>query len=90
MDMRFIIKIAVMEELLVMLYEEKFTSRPDPPAAAREYAEYVQTKIESMELPEGMTENMGMEMEAAYARFFERVARRLRKPGQDPSQQPNS
>jgi hypothetical protein len=77
-------KLVLYEELLVMLYAEKFMSYPDPAGYAARYAEYVQSKIEQVRLP-GVPEQAGMAIEAEFARFWQEVIRKLPQPGAGPA-----
>ena len=88
MDNQTFVKIAVIEELLAMLYETKFKQYPDPVAAVRNYAEYFQQKAEETSLPDVPAE-VGMMIEGEIARFWNRVAERLLQSSEDPEQPSN-
>ncbi len=71
-------KIAVLEELMSMLFADKFRQFDDPAASALKYADYVQSRMEQASV-EGAPEEMKMMMEAEFASFFERVVKRLNR-----------
>ncbi|MPY70144.1 MAG: hypothetical protein GEU92_08655 [Alphaproteobacteria bacterium] len=83
MDNQTASKMAVLEELVATLYANKFDQFSDPLSAVAEYAEHVQTKLEQTKLPD-VPESVGMELEAEFARFWRRVAHKLRQSDAGP------
>jgi hypothetical protein len=78
LDALIIRKVAMLEELMAMVYEMQFSDRPDPVAAIQRYAKYLRDAMETSKVA-GVPEDVTISLTEDFGVFFDRVEARLRR-----------